>query len=120
MQGEVARVALIEGSTQEVPTWVMMTKRPTQQVLTQVESGTILIRDVLTYVEMVAADASPGVDGIHADEVKPRSCDVIGGDASGPMSLGGRAQTWWCIALVQACPGHCPGRHGISPRVLGC
>jgi hypothetical protein len=48
MQGEVARVALIEGSTQEVPTWVMMTKRPTQQVLTQVESGTILIRDVLT------------------------------------------------------------------------
>jgi hypothetical protein len=51
-------------------------------------SGAIPIRDKPAQVEVVAADASPGAEGIRTNEAEPWLEDVIDGDASALEPLG--------------------------------
>jgi hypothetical protein len=57
----------------------MMMRGPAQQGLAK-ERGAIPIGDVPAQVEVVDAGTSSGIEGVHKNEVGPRSEDRAGGD----------------------------------------
>jgi hypothetical protein len=77
-------------------------------------SGAIPIRDKPAQVEVVAADASPGAEGIRTNEAEPWLEDVIDGDASALEPLGGRA--YW--VLVESGPCSSPPGNATSGDVI--
>jgi hypothetical protein len=65
------------------------------------ESSAILIQNVPIHAEMVAVDASLGVDGARSDMAVARPGDAVGSDASALVPLWGT-----CLDLVVRVPGH--------------
>jgi hypothetical protein len=50
---------------------VMTMRGPAQQGSVQAKSSAIPIEDVSAQADVVDADASPGTEGVHANEVEP-------------------------------------------------
>jgi hypothetical protein len=82
---------------------------PTQPGSTQVESSVAPIGDVSAQVEVIAADALLGTEGVRANKVERRSEDGTGGDVSAPRSLRG---LHWGLAMSN--PGLCSPRGTTS------
>jgi hypothetical protein len=102
-------VAPANRPAKEVSTRETITEGPAQQGPTPMGSGAILVTDKPAQVEVIAVDASPGDEGICANEAEPQPEDMTDGDASTPLPmgpiLGFSGERPWLKPTGGRCPG---------------